>query len=128
MSDILGLLRNKGIFDIAQVDFEIIETDGKLSVQKKSQYQPVTAKDMNISKKPTGISTELIYEGLIVEENLTELNISKQWLTDQLNKQGISDVSNVFIAELNPSGSLYIDKYEDRIKKILDIGDYKGPY
>lgn len=128
ISDILGFLRNKNIFDISQVDFAIIETNGQLSVQKKPQYETLTAKDMNISKKPTGISTELIYEGKIVEENLVELNITQDWLIDQLRKQDIYDISNVFFAELNPSGSLYIDKYEDRIKKILDIGDYKGPY
>ncbi|HBD64794.1 MAG TPA: DUF421 domain-containing protein, partial [Clostridiales bacterium] len=25
-------------------------------------------------------------------------------------------------------GSFYVDKYEDHIKKITDIGDFKGPY
>jgi len=77
---------------------------------------------------PNGISTELIYDGIIIEENLTQLNKDKAWLLKEVNKQGIKDVSEVFLATLNPAGSLYIDRYDDHIKKIIDIGDYKGPY
>ena len=37
--------------------------------------------------------------------------------------QEIKDVSEVFLATLTPSGSLYVDKYKDHITKITDIGD-----
>lgn len=127
-SDIMGLLRNKDVFDLAQVDFAIIEPNGQLSVLKKTEYEPLTAKDMNISKTSTGISTELIYDGILISENLRQLNKNKNWLLGQLKKQGIKKVSEVFLATLTPSGSLYVDKYEDHIKKVTDIGDFKGPY
>lgn len=128
VSDIMGLLRNKDIFDLSQVDFAIIESNGQLSVLKKAEYEPLTAKDMNISKSPTGISTELIYDGILIEQNLKQLNKSKKWIMNQLKIQGIKHVSEVFLATLTPSGSLYVDKYKDHIKKITDISDYEGPY
>lgn len=128
VSDIMGLLRNKDVFDLSQVDFAIIESNGQLSVLKKAEYEPLTAKDMNISKSPTGISTELIYDGILIEQNLRQLSKNKNWIMNQLKAQGINDISEVFLATLTPSGSLYIDKYKDHIKKITDIGDYKGPY
>lgn len=128
VSDIMGLLRNKDVFDLSQVDFAIIESNGQLSVLKKTEYEPLTAKDMNISKSPTGISTELIYDGILIEQNLRQLSKNKNWIMNQLKAQGINDISEVFLATLTPSGSLYIDKYKDHIKKITDIGDYKGPY
>lgn len=127
-ADIMGLLRNKDIFDLTQVDFAIIESNGQLSVLKKAEYEPLTAKDMNISKTSTGISTELIYDGVLISENLRQLNKNENWILNQLKMQGIKDISEVFLATLTPSGSLYIDKYEDHIKKVTDIGDYKGPY
>lgn len=127
-SDVMGLLRNKDVFDILQVDFAIIEPNGQISVLKKAEYEPLTAKDMNISKSPTGISTELIYDGILIDENLRQLNKSKKWLMEQLKSQNIEDISEVFLATLTPSGSLYIDKYKDHIKKVTDIGDFKGPY
>ena len=127
-SDIVELLRNKDIFDLNQVDFAIIEASGQLSVLKKPEYETITIEDMKIVKKPSGISTELIYDGILIEENLKQLDKDKDWLINQLKTQGIKDISEVFLATLNPGGSFYIDKYEDHMKKITDIGDYDGPY
>ncbi len=128
VSDIMELLRNKDVFDLSQVDFAIIEPNGQLSVLKKPEYEPLTAKDMKITKKSSGISTELIYDGILIEENLKQLNKDKKWLINQLKSKGIKDVSDVFLATLNPAGSFYVDRYEDHIKKVIDVGDYKGPY
>ena len=128
ISDIMGLLRNKDVFDLSQVDFAIIETNGQLSVLKKPEYEPLTPKDMSILKAPTGISTELIYDGILMHQNLKQLNKTEKWLMDQLKMHEIKDISEVFLATLTPSGSLYVDKYKDHIQKITDIGDYKGPY
>lgn len=128
VSDILALLRNQGVFDVNQVDFAIIEPNGQISILKKPEYQNVINKDMNIQVPPSGISTELIYDGMVIEENLRQLNKDIPWLMDQLRKNNIKDVSEVFLATLNPAGDLYIDKYDDKITKVTDIGDYKGPY
>ena len=128
VSAILELLRNQGIFDPAQVDFAIIEPNGQLSVLLKPEHLPLTPKDMKIQVSPSGISTELVYDGILIEENLTQLNKDKAWLLKELKKQGIHDISEVFLATLNPAGSLYVDKYEDHLKKMTDIGDYKGPF
>ncbi|HHU72396.1 MAG TPA: DUF421 domain-containing protein [Clostridiales bacterium] len=128
ISDIMVLLRNKGVFDLNEVDYVIMEPNGQISVLKKSEHLPLTPKDMNISVSPTGISTELIYDGEIFEENLREMNKDTKWLMKELKKRGIKDVSEVFLATLNDAGSLYVDKYKDNIKKVKDIGDYKGPY
>jgi len=128
VSEILELLRNKGVFDVTQVDFAIVEPNGQLSVLLKPENLPLTPKDMKMAVSPSGISTELVYDGNIIEENLKQLNKDKTWLLKELKKQGIKDVSEVFLATLNPAGSLYVDKYEDHLKKITDIGDYKGPF
>lgn len=41
LNELLVQLREKGVFDISQVEFAVLETSGKLSVLKKSTYQPV---------------------------------------------------------------------------------------
>jgi uncharacterized membrane protein YcaP (DUF421 family) len=127
-ADIMGLLRIKDVFDLSQVDFAIIEPNGQLSVLKKPEYEPLTPKDMSILKAPSGISTELIYDGVLIDQNLKQLKKSKKWLMDQLKMHEVKDISDVFLATLTPSGSLFIDKYDDHMIKITDIGDYKGPY
>ena len=128
VSDVLELMRNQGIFDPNEVDYAILEPNGSLSVLKKPEYIPLTPKDMKVEVKPTGISTELVYDGVLIEENLRQMNKDKKWLIVQLKKHGIKDISEALLVTLNDAGSIYVDKYKDDLKKIKDIGDYKGPY
>ncbi len=127
-SDILALLRNQGVFDPNQVEYAIIEPNGQLSILKKPEFQPVTPKDMNIQVQDSGISTELVYDGILIEENLRQLNKDKDWLMNELRQHGVYSLSEVFLVALNSEGSLYIDKYEDHLTKVTDIGDFKGPF
>jgi uncharacterized membrane protein YcaP (DUF421 family) len=126
VADLLEQLRLKEVFDLTQVEFAIMETNGKLSVLKKSEYRPVTVKDMNLQSKYTGISTELISSGVVVDQNLKQMNLERNWLDNQLKKFGINDPSEVFLALLDTEGKLYIDTYKDHIKSLVDIGDYPG--
>ena len=42
ISDVLELLRNKDIFDLNEVEYAILESNGELSVLKKAEYLPLT--------------------------------------------------------------------------------------
>lgn len=115
--DLVQLLRNKDVFDLKEIEFAILEPNGQLSVLKKSEYKNLTPKDMKIKTQPSKLSLDVIYDGIIIEENLQRLNKEKKWLLGQLKVQGIQDISEVFFATLDTSGGLYIDKYKDHIKK-----------
>ncbi len=123
VSDLLGLLRGQGAFDISEVEFAILETDGQLSVLKKSQYQPLTPNDMGVSTQYKGISTEVIYDGVVVDANLKQVNLDRKWLMAELRKRGIKGPSEVLLALLQTSGELYVDLYDDRGKVSTDISD-----
>lgn len=124
VSDLMEELRNKGVFDLTEVEFAVLETNGQLSVLKKSQYQPVTPDDLKLPTKYKGLSSELIYDGVVVEQNLNQANLDLAWLDSQLKRQGIKDPAEVFLATLDTTGDLYVDTYKDRVKKSVDIRDY----
>lgn len=126
-SDLTEQLREKGVFDLNQVEIAVLETNGKLSVMKKPEFDPVTPQDLNITPMPSGMSMELIYDGVIVKQNLEDLNLDIKWLDAELKARGIKDVSEVFLAAITHDGSLYIDTYRDRLKRFINISDYKGP-
>lgn len=111
--ELLEQLRLKGAFNLADVEFAVLETNGSLSVLKKSQHLPVTPDDLNIPTKYNGLSTALILEGEVIQENLQKCNLNQNWLLDELKKQGITDIKEVFIGSLDSSGNLYVDKYTD---------------
>lgn len=127
-SNLQQQLRSKDVFDLSEVQFAVLEPDGQLSVLKKPQYQPLTPKTMNIRVPNTGIGIELIYDGLVIDQNLKQINRDREWLQSQLKKYGVKDPSEVFLATYEASGSLYVDKFKDKIENPLDMGDYKGPY
>jgi uncharacterized membrane protein YcaP (DUF421 family) len=113
MDDLSMLLREKDIFSTKEVDYAILEPDGKLSVLKKANQQTITKKDLNVNVvKPLYIPTEIIVDGKIVTRNLTELNLSENWLETQLQQAGVK-LNAVFYAEIQSDGSLFIDKRQD---------------
>ncbi|HOI38589.1 MAG TPA: DUF421 domain-containing protein, partial [Bacillota bacterium] len=116
------------VFDIGEVEFAILETNGTLSVLKKTQFQPITRSDMSISTEYQGIGTELIYSGVIFDQNLEQVHLDRSWLDAQLRKKGILDSRDVFLAVLDTSGNLYVDTYREHVESPVDTGDFLGPY
>lgn len=114
LEDLLIMLREQLIFSIVEVDYAILEPNGKLSVLKKIEYLSPTLKDLNIHNAyPKYLPTQLIVDGKLLYKNLIELDISIKWLDEQLNKKNIYDIKDVFYAEIQQDGSLYIAKYEN---------------
>jgi uncharacterized membrane protein YcaP (DUF421 family) len=117
IADLLKQLRNKNIFDLNQIAFAIMETNGQLSVLLKPEYQPLTPADMKINPPASGLSTELIYAGVVLDDNLKAAGLDRPWLNQQLQNQQIKDPAEVFIASYNETTqTLYIDKYQDQVK------------
>lgn len=120
VNDLLEELRLKGVFNIADVDFAILETSGQISVQLKAQKQAVTISDLNLPARYKGLSANLIIDGRILEQHLKLVNRDETWLRDELQKQNIRDINKVLLASLDTEGNIYIDAKEDQIRE-LDV-------
>ncbi|MFC2947742.1 YetF domain-containing protein [Virgibacillus sediminis] len=114
-----ALLRQKNVFSLAEVDYAVFETSGKLSVRKKQPYQSVTKSDFAIQQNTPILypaSTQIISDGEIVNSNLDKLKLDQEWVEEQLNLSGITSISDVFYAEVQRDGTLYIDKKNDTLQ------------
>lgn len=123
LGDMEVQLRDKGIFNLGDVEFAILEPHGQLSVLKKSQKQPVTPHDLRISTDYAGIASEIIKDGKVIEQNLIQNNLTEEWLNKELKSLGICDYSEVMYAALNTDGTLYIDKKDDKLEYIQKVED-----
>lgn len=113
IEDLTMLLREKNVFSITEVDYAILENDGKLSVLKKMGTQYVTKFDMSIPISTNQLlPTQIIVDGRVISENLKEFNFDMNWLSMQLQQQNISNTKDVLYAEIQRDGSLVIEKYE----------------
>ncbi len=111
--ELISKLREKKVFRLADVEFAILENDGKISVMKKSDKETVTPSDLGISPKSNGLGTIIIEEGQILEEQLHKCNLTRSWVLSNLSSQGVSDLSNVMFAQVDQAGDLYVDLYDD---------------
>ena len=106
MSELISALRQQGISDITDVQFAILEENGKLSVFPKASRSPLTPEQMKIEVPPGGIARSLIIDGQIVKSNLKE-GWSMQRLERELTERGVAP-EDVFLFSVSPDGTLYI--------------------
>lgn len=85
LNDLLLQLRDKGIRTIEEVDYAILETNGKLSVFQKQDN------NNNVFPLP------LVLDGVIEENNLKFINKTRKWLNNELSKKKIN-LDNIFYA------------------------------
>lgn len=91
--------------------YAILEPNGSLSVMKKQPQQQVTKLDIKIPGSTLKhIPSEIIVDGKIIYKNLKELNLNENWLNNQLKQQNISSADNVFYAEVQSDGTLFLEK------------------
>jgi uncharacterized membrane protein YcaP (DUF421 family) len=118
VNDLLKQLRESGIFDPEQVEVGIIETDGALSVLKKSQYEPLTAGDAGVAGAAATssrmVGKELVLEGKVIEDNLAAAGMTRADLENFLKSNGVQDMKDVELMIINPQGQLYLDQKIDQ--------------
>ena len=104
-------LRNSGIFDITEVQYAIVETNGSISVLEKTNFQNATKADVGKPDAPCNPPQIYISDGHIINENLGEKGKNKIWLNSVLEGNKIS-VDEIFFLSADEKGKVSIVKKE----------------
>lgn len=110
------MLRQKDVFKLTDVEYAVFENNGTLSVMKKSEAQAVTRKDAGVNYIPEKPTRVLIIDGTVMQKSLESLGYTKEWLLGEVTKQGANDFRDVFCAEVDSNGNLYVDLYHDTLQ------------
>ncbi len=94
--DLYEQLRQKDVFDISEVAYAILETNGKMSVFKKSIYSPLTAGDLEMQKEDSILKVTVISDGEIAKSSLKVCGLGTNWLYETLKSENIA-LKDVFI-------------------------------
>ncbi len=113
LDNLVSNLRQNNVFDLGMVEFAVLEPDGRISVQKKSQREPLTPADLGLPTIYKGIACPVVREGKVVDKNLALNGLDAGWLRRQLAARGGGDVTDIFFAALNTDGTLYVDWKKD---------------
>ena len=113
--ELLELLRRKYVFQVADVEFAVLEPKGDLSVLLKKENRPVTPKDIGL-KSPTEKEPQtVIMDGVVLGEPLSTAGKNRRWLETELGKLNVS-IENVYLAQVDTYGQLAVDLFDDKIK------------
>lgn len=112
--DLSEELRQQGIFNIEDVGFAIVETNGKLSVLKKPEKDIPTAEELGIKTNDKGLEVVVISDGEISKYSLKICGLNKDWLFDILKKEN-TELNDVFLMIANGQGEYKIIEKERKI-------------
>lgn len=121
VNDILSQAREMGYFDISEVEFAILEANGKISFLPKGEYKNINIKDMNLKIEKQGLCANVIIDGNIMNDNLINIGKDEKWLLHELDVKG-KNVSDILLATVDINDKLVIfDRRKDiDSKKVLE--------
>ncbi|KOP78740.1 hypothetical protein AMS59_12330 [Lysinibacillus sp. FJAT-14745] len=113
IDDLTMMIRQYQVFSITEIDYAILEPNGMLSILKKPEFQSTQKIDLNIYPSPPAfIPIEIIADGKLLPKNLLEVGKSREWLDNELKKENIQSITEVFYAEIQPNGKIFIQKFD----------------
>lgn len=114
IDELMMLLREKGVFKVDDIEMAILETNGELSIMKKTDLEPITPRLLGMKVTLEQAPSLLIVDGHILFDNLSKTGYSKKWLMKEIEKQGAQSLKDVFIAQVDAKGNLFVDLYKDQ--------------
>lgn len=117
VNDLLQEARNHGYFDLSQVEYALMEANGRISFLLKSKYNPVTPSDMKLKVASRGLTANLVIDGHAIEENVKLIGHDLKWLMKRLENEGYPDVDELLLVLCDTNEKLTIyEKNKQPIK------------
>lgn len=105
--DLCVQLRQQGIFSIEDVEYCIVETNGKLSVLQKPEKRTPSAEDLNIEISDEGLEVVVINDGEYLKSSMEINNTSVKEIENIIKREKVK-LKDIFIMTYNKKGDYNI--------------------
>lgn len=112
LSEFMVMCRQEGYFNLDDIQTAVFEYNGRLTILPKSEKRPLNPADMSLSVEAEEISTEVIMDGRVLEENLKRMGLDKIWLQKQIKAQGYKNAKEIFLGICDSNNKLTLYKSE----------------
>ncbi len=113
VDDLLENLRQNQVFDTAQVEYAVVETNGSLSVQLRPEYQPASAQQVGAKAVDTGFPVPVVCDGKMRDEFMQSVGMTRAELKAILDQEEIGQ-DEVFLMTVDAKGGRVIINKEDK--------------
>jgi len=98
INDLMSKSRDKGFFDLSDIEYAVFENSGALSIMPKGEKKPMTIEDSNAMPKPAKLPYYLVDDGYITHSALKTLDKDENWLYQKLNITTKKELKNIILA------------------------------
>lgn len=113
IDDLTDAIRQAGVFDISEVANAIVETNGIVSVQQKSESAPLTPIQMGIKPKEAEVPTTVIIDGKTISNYFGNVNIGESEIKLLAVTNG-EQTENILVMNVSKDGTVYTVKKEEK--------------
>ncbi len=106
--ELMQALRARGILDLGQVRYAVLETNGTLSVIQSADSLPASAKQLGVCGREESYPVIVVSEGRILDENLRWLGFDRNWLDRQLAAQKLKGPQEVYLMTADRQGTIFL--------------------
>ena len=124
-NDLMEGIHTAGYFNLEELLYVILQTNGSMTVVNRSAFSPVTANDLQIKKENASLPIILITKGKIMKENMRLAKIDEKFIKANLDKAGIKNIKDVIILTLDNNGKIYVQEKNNPFKS-FDTNYNKG--
>ena len=107
-NDLTEGIHGAGYFNLDELLYVILQTNGTMTIVNRSPYSPVTAEDLKLDKPPATLPMIIINKGKVIKENLVKAQIDENFLINEVSKVGISSLKNILILTMSNTGKIYV--------------------
>lgn len=96
VADIMEEIRGNGVCSLSDVEYIVMETNGKVSVILKQSASAVTPEQLKIETEPARLSYIIVDNGLPIRSSMKQLGLTEEWLQKRIKEKGLKNVNDIF--------------------------------
>ena len=108
LDDLIEAMRGCEVYNIEDIAYAIIETNGKMCVIKKAEVEPPTKQELELEITPNTLPVNIIMDGSLMKENVKLTGIDETFIFKCLKKANVDKIKDVLIFTLDNQGNCFI--------------------
>lgn len=123
LDDLMEELRQNSVFDIRDVEYAVVETNGKLSVHQRYGARPLTPDTIGLAKPDSDCPPPVVVisDGQLLSQSLTSCGLNQSWLEKQLKHHSLK-LEEVFLMVCDRNAAYFLLPKEKTGKKAVKKG------
>ena len=109
LDELLAALRQNGVGNPDEVEYAILEKNGKISVFLKTENNPLRCKDVKVKVPENGIAHAVVTDGDIMNDELLLAGKTAGWVAAELKRRKM-DLKDVYLMTVDDLDTVYVVK------------------